>query len=116
MPNQIVSSPMQYLDKATDALRELKVSTGRPDFTPINALLEKISDLDKDRIAVISRTLAHTETFNQVVREQTEGMEIGNRYDEIAKAFNSIRDDAKKWSISSTTGASASSSASPMSG
>ncbi|MGZ9115629.1 MAG: cell surface protein [Methylocystis sp.] len=87
---------MQYLDKATDALRELKVATGRPDFTPINALLEKISDLDKDRIAVISRTLAQTETFNQVVREQTEGMEIGNRYDEIAQAFNSIRNDAKK--------------------
>ncbi|MGZ9088443.1 MAG: cell surface protein [Rhodoplanes sp.] len=96
MANQIVSSPMQYLDKATDALRELKVATGRPDFTPINALLEKISDLDKDRIAVISRTLAQTEIFNQVVREQTEGMEIGNRYDEIAQAFNSIRNDAKK--------------------
>jgi hypothetical protein len=87
---------MQYLDKATDALRELKIVAGRPDFTPINALLEKISDLDKDRIAVISRTLAQTEAFNQVVREQTEGMEIGNRYDEIAQAFNSIRDDAKK--------------------
>lgn len=96
MANQIVSSPMQYLDKATDALRELKVAAGRPDFTPINALLEKISDLDKDRIAVISRTLAQTEIFNQVVREQTEGMEIGNRYDEIAQAFNSIRNDAKK--------------------
>jgi hypothetical protein len=96
MAHQIVSSPMQYLDKATDALRELKIVAGRPDFTPINALLEKISDLDKDRIAVISRTLAQTEAFNQVVREQTEGMEIGNRYDEIAQAFNSIRDDAKK--------------------
>jgi hypothetical protein len=96
MANQITKSPMQYLDRAADALRDLHVAPARPDFAPINALLEKISDLDKDRIAVISRTLAQTETFNQVVREQTEGMEIGNRYDEIAKAFNSIRDDAKK--------------------
>ena len=38
---------------------------------PINALLEKISDLDKDKIALIARTLGQAEVFNEVVREQT---------------------------------------------
>jgi hypothetical protein len=89
-------SPMQYLDKATGTLRELGINPPRPTFAPINALLEKISDLDKDRIAVISRTLGQTEVFNEVVRDQTQAMDIGQRYEQIAKAFNSIRDDSKK--------------------
>src|SRR5690606_7237607 len=33
--------------------------------------------------------------FNQVVREQISAMEIGERYETITNAFNSIRDDAK---------------------
>ncbi|MGD9656278.1 MAG: cell surface protein [Methylocystis sp.] len=89
-------TPIQYLDQATGALRELGINPPRPDFAPINALLEKISDLDKDRIAIISRTLGQTEVFNEVVRDQTQAMDIGQRYEEIAKAFNSIRDDSKK--------------------
>lgn len=89
-------TPIQYLDQATGALRDLGIDPPRPDFTPINALLEKISDLDRDRIAVISRTLGQTEVFNEVVRDQTQAMDIGQRYEEIAKAFNSIRDDSKK--------------------
>jgi hypothetical protein len=88
-------SPMQYLDKATGALRELGITPTKSDFTPIDVLLDKISDLDKDRIAVISRTLGQTEVFNEVVRDQTQAMDIGQRYEDIAKAFNSIRDDSK---------------------
>jgi hypothetical protein len=89
-------TPIQYLDQATGALRDLGINPPRPDFTPINALLEKISDLDKDRIAVISRTLGQTEVFNEVVRDQTQAMDIGSRYEDIARAFNSIRDDSKQ--------------------
>jgi hypothetical protein len=95
MENSLIKSPMQYLDRATGTLRDLGITSTRPDFTPINALLEKISDLDRDRIAVISRTLGQTEAFNEVVRDQTEAMDIGRRYEDIAKAFNSIRDDSK---------------------
>jgi hypothetical protein len=95
METTLIKSPLQYLDQATGTLRDLGITPQRPDFAPINALLEKISDLDQDRIAVISRTLGQTEVFNEVVRDQTEAMEIGSRYEDIAKAFNSIRDDAK---------------------
>jgi hypothetical protein len=63
---------------------------------PINGLLEKISDLDQDRIVIIARTLGQTSVFNEVVREQTQAMEIGERYRQITEAFNSIRDDTKK--------------------
>jgi hypothetical protein len=95
MSDVVVRSPMQYLDRATNALRELGLMPERTEDAPINALLHKISDLDEDRITIIARTLAQTSVFNDVVRRQTEAMEIGQRYRDIAESFNSIRDDAK---------------------
>jgi hypothetical protein len=92
----VIKTPMQYLDKAVGALRDLGLQPAKVDDAPINALLEKISDLDKDKIAVIARTLGQASVFNDVVREQTGAMDIGTRYQDIAESFNSIRDDSKK--------------------
>ena len=78
MPD-IVKTPLQYLDKAQSALRDMGLMPDKVDPAPINALLEKISDLDKDKIALIARTLGQAEIFNEVVREQTARMEIGER-------------------------------------
>src|SRR5215813_3074776 len=91
-----VRTPMQYLDKATGALRDMGLLPDKVEPSPINALLDKITDLDKDKVAMIARTLAQGEVFNEVVREQTSKMEIGERYQEITNGFNSIRDDAKR--------------------
>ncbi len=96
MADVAIKSPLQYLDKASAALRDMGLMPGKVDPAPINALLEKISDLDKDKIAVIARTLGQTEVFNEVVREHTSKMEIGERYQAITNGFNSIRDDAKR--------------------
>jgi hypothetical protein len=96
MSDLVVKSPMQYLDKATMALRDLGIVPPAAMDAPINGLLEKISDLDQDRIAIIARTLGQTSVFNEVVREQTQAMEIGERYRQITESFNSIRDDTKK--------------------
>ena len=89
-------SPLQYLDKASGALRDMGLLPDKIEPSPINALLDKIADLDKDKIAMIARTLAQGEVFNEVVREQTSKMEIGERYQTITNGFNSIRDDAKR--------------------
>jgi hypothetical protein len=96
MSDIVVKTPMQYLDKATSALRDLGIIPPQAMDAPINGLLEKISDLDQDRIVIIARTLGQTSVFNEVVREQVQAMEIGERYRDIAESFNSIRDDAKK--------------------
>jgi hypothetical protein len=96
MSDIVVKSPMQYLDRATSALRDLGIIPPQAMDAPINGLLEKISDLDQDRIVIIARTLGQTSVFNEVVREQTQAMEIGERYREITESFNSIRDDTKK--------------------
>ena len=96
MSDIVVKTPLQYLDKATSALRELGIIPPQAMDAPINGLLEKISDLDQERIVIIARTLGQTSVFNEVVREQTQAMEIGERYREITESFNSIRDDTKK--------------------
>src|SRR3712207_4318696 len=95
MSDVVVKSPMQYLDRATSALRDLGIIPPQAMDAPINGLLEKISDLDHERIVIIARTLGQASVFNEVVREQTQAVEIGERYRQIAEAFNSIRDDAK---------------------
>ncbi|MBW8637263.1 cell surface protein [Hoeflea sp. WL0058] len=92
-----VKTPMQYLEKATNALRDLGLMPeGGTEDAPIVGLLEKITDLDPERIAVITRTLGQMGVFNEVVREQISQMDIGERYKEITDGFNSIRDDAKR--------------------
>ena len=90
-------SPMQYLDKAMNTLHELGLVPAADDGqeAPIIVLLNRITDLDEARVAAIARTLDKASLFNDIVREQVQAMEVGERYEEITKAFNSIRDDAK---------------------
>jgi hypothetical protein len=96
MAEPTVSTPMQYLDKAVGALRDVGLMPDKSEPAPINALLEKITALDPDKIQVIARTLGQASVFNEIVRDQIAGMDIGTRYEEITAGFNSIRDDAKR--------------------
>lgn len=90
------ASPMKYLDKALNQLHDLGlVPDGKTEDAPIISLLDQITDLDEDRVVAIARTLNQASLFNEVVREQVQAMDIGNRYEKITNAFNSIRDDAK---------------------
>jgi hypothetical protein len=93
--NDIVSTPLKYLDKAVNGLRDLGLMPEKPDEAPVLALIEQVSDLDPDKAVAIARTLSHTSVFNEVVREQITQMKVGDRYEDITNAFNSIRDDAK---------------------
>jgi hypothetical protein len=94
-PTSIASTPLKYLDKAVNSLRDLGLMPAKPDEAPITALIEQVSDLDEDKSLAIARTLSHTSVFNEVVREQITQMKVGERYEKITEAFNSIRDDAK---------------------
>jgi len=86
---------LQYLDKALTTVRDMGLRTESAGQDPIVALLEQIADLDKDKIAIIARTLAEASTFNEIVRNEISAMKIGERYNDIVESFNSIRDDAK---------------------
>ncbi len=93
----MTTTPMQYLDKAMNGLHDLGLvpQDARTHEEPIVALLNQISALDEGRVAAIARTLSQASLFNEVVRQQVQAMDIGERYEEITNAFNSIRDDAK---------------------
>lgn len=90
-------SALQYLDKAMGGLKQLGLvpDSSKSGAAPIVALLEQIADLEPEKVAVIARTLDQASLFNDVVREQVAGITVGERYEGITTAFNSIRDDAK---------------------
>jgi hypothetical protein len=90
-----VRTPLQYLDKAVGALRDAGLMPAKIESAPINALLEKISGIEPQKVEIIARTLGQASVFNEIVREQISAMSIGQRYKAITDGFNSIRDDAK---------------------
>ncbi len=92
-----MSTPtFQYLDKAMGQLRDLGLMPETVEEAPVVALIERIADLDENKALAIARTLSQASVFNEVVREQVSLMKVGERYEEITNAFNSIRDDAKR--------------------
>jgi len=91
-------SPMKYLDRAMNQLDDLGLlpETGvETSEEPIVSLLNQISTLDEAKVTAIARTLSKATVFNDVVRQQVQAMDVGERYNEITAAFDSIRDDAK---------------------
>ncbi len=92
----LAEKPLQYLDKAVTAIRDMGLWPEQQGEQPITGLLSQITELDETRVVLIGRTLSQASAFNEVVREQIAAMKIGERYEDITKGFDSIRDDAKK--------------------
>jgi hypothetical protein len=90
-----MSTPLKYLDKALNSLRDLNLLPTDGEEAPVIALLNQITDLDEEKVVAIAMTLNQASLFNEVVREQVSAMQLGERYQEITKSFNSIREDAK---------------------
>lgn len=95
LAGKVNNTAIQYLDKAMVQLRDLGLVPEKVDEAPVLSLLERISDIDETRSLSIARTLSQASVFNDVVREQVSQMKLGERYEDITKTFNSIRDDAK---------------------
>ncbi|RYE08948.1 MAG: cell surface protein [Hyphomicrobiales bacterium] len=95
MANELMDKPLQYLDKAVGAIRDLGIWPESSAEQPITGLLNEITALDETKVILIGRTLTQASAFNEVVRSQVAAMNVGNRYEEITNGFNSIRDDAK---------------------
>ncbi|MEQ1901966.1 MAG: cell surface protein [Devosia sp.] len=95
MPTELMEKPLQYLDRAVGAIRELGLWPEQQGEQPITGLLNEITGLDETRVILIGRTLTQASSFNEVVRNQVAAMNVGERYNTITENFNSIRDDAK---------------------
>lgn len=91
------ASTLKYLDQALNKLRDLGlVPESKPEEAPVIALLQQLTDLDEPKVLAIARTLSQASVFNEVVREQVSQMRVGERYEDITAAFDSIRTDAKR--------------------
>lgn len=95
MATDLMDKPLQYLDRAVSSVRNMGLWPEVIEEQPITGLLQEITGLDETRVILIGRTLSQASVFNEIVREQIAAMNIGARYEDITKGFDSIRDDAK---------------------
>ena len=96
MATEVMDKPLAYLDRAVGAIREMGLwPEDQPQESPITGLLSEITHLDDTKVVLIGRVLVQSSAFNEVVRTQVAAMNVGERYEDITKSFNSIRDDAK---------------------
>lgn len=94
--NAITKTAPKYLQKAIDSLKVLGIGSSDVDVTPIANLLKRISDVDPDNVLILARTVAQQQNFDDVVANQISQINFSNRYDDIVKRFDSIRDDSKR--------------------
>ncbi len=95
MATEVMDKPLQYLDRAVTAIKDMGLWPAEQGEQPITGLLNEVTHFDENKVILIGRTLTQSSAFNEVVRSQVAGMNVGERYEDITNNFNSIRDDAK---------------------
>ena len=88
------TSMQKYLDRAVKILGQFKGSTEDTNSELVR-LLDDVKHLDEPKVLAISRTISYMSRFNQLVRDNVEDINVGNRYLEISQSFDSIREDSK---------------------
>ena len=90
------ASGMQaYLDRAVGVLKQFDLLPDEPGESELGKLLEEVRHVDEARVLAIMKTINYMSTFNALVRDNVENINVGNRYLEITQMFDSIREDAK---------------------
>lgn len=90
------AAPMRYLDRAIASIRSLGLTFEADAHTPAVALVQQLDVIDEGKALVIARTLQQSGHFNALVRDEISSARIGDRYEDIARSFDSVRDDAKR--------------------
>ncbi len=85
----------QYLDRALEVLEKFNVVVGEENNNELAKLLDEVVEVDEPRVMAVARTLKYISSFNELVRENIENINVGHRYMEITGLFDSIRDDSK---------------------
>jgi hypothetical protein len=86
----------KYLDRAVDVLEKFGLTKDEEVPAELIRLLEEVRHIDEAKALAIAKTIKHMSTFNKLVRENVENINVGNRYLEISQMFDSIREDSKK--------------------
>lgn len=94
--SQSETSMQKYLDKAVGVLEKFGITSDEEVPAELIRLLEEVRHVDEAKALAIAKTIRHMSTFNKLVRENVENINVGNRYLEISQMFDSIREDSKK--------------------
>jgi hypothetical protein len=94
-PASASSSMKKYLDQAVDVLDRMGLTAEEEGPTELVQLLEEVRHIDEAKSLAIANTIKYMSTFNKLVRDNVENINVGNRYLEISQMFDSIREDSK---------------------
>ncbi|WP_168566240.1 cell surface protein [Crateriforma spongiae] len=89
-------SMREYLDRALDTLKKFGGEDRASAPQELISLLESVRHLDEAKVLAIADVIKHMGSFNAMVRENVESIEVGNRYMEITQMFDSVREDSKR--------------------
>ena len=90
------SSMQKYLDKAVNVLDKFGLASEEEVPAELIKLLEEVRHIDEAKALAIAKTIKHMSTFNKLVRDNVENINVGNRYLSISQMFDTIREDSKK--------------------
>ncbi len=89
------SSVQKYLDQALTVLQRYGILPKQDAPPQLTKLLEEVRHVDEPKVMTIARTVQYMQSFNAMVRDNVEDVQVGNRYLDISQQFDSIRDDSK---------------------
>ena len=89
------TSMRKYLGRAVNVLKDFGVDSSNTAPQELISLLEDVKHLDEAKVLAIADVIQHMSAFNALVRENVEGISVGDRYMSITQMFDSVREDSK---------------------
>jgi len=77
----------EYLGRAVDTLKKFGLDSENTAPQELITLLEDVKHIDESRVLAIADVIQHMSAFNALVRENVEGISVGNRYMDITQMF-----------------------------
>ncbi|MDA7915234.1 cell surface protein [bacterium] len=89
-------SMRKYLGRAVNVLKDFGVDSSNTAPQELIGLLENVKHIDEAKVLAIADVIQHMSAFNALVRENVEGISVGDRYMDITQMFDSVREDSKR--------------------
>ncbi|MDG2219982.1 MAG: cell surface protein [Rubripirellula sp.] len=86
----------EYLNRAVETLKKFGFDKENTAPQELITLLEEVKHIDEAKVLAIADVIQHMSAFNALVRENVEGISVGNRYMDITQMFDSVREDSKR--------------------
>ncbi|MBS3147027.1 cell surface protein [Candidatus Woesearchaeota archaeon] len=86
----------KYLDKSVEVLDKYGFLDKVQEESQLAKLLDDIVDVDQARIVSIGKTVRHLSAFSDLVRDKVQDTNVSDRYGDITRMFDTIREDSKK--------------------